>query len=82
MGLGVPFNIASYSFLTHLIAHHCNIEAGEFIYYLGNTHIYDDHISSLEHQILRIPYAFPTLEIMNIKNDINDYSFKNVQNIL
>ena len=44
VGLGVPFNIASYSYLTHLIAHHCNLECCEFIYNLGNAHIYNDHI--------------------------------------
>ncbi len=74
VGLGVPFNIASYSFLTHLIAKHCNLKPGQFIYFLGNAHIYDDHISSLESQTLRIPYTFPTLDIINVKKDINDYN--------
>ena len=70
----MPFNIASYSFLTHLIAKHCNLKPGQFIYFLGNAHIYDDHISSLESQTLRIPYTFPTLDIINVKKDINDYN--------
>ena len=74
IGLGVPFNIASYSFLTHLIAKHCNLKPGKFIYFLGNAHIYDDHINSLKTQILRQPYNFPTIDIVNIKNDINDYT--------
>jgi thymidylate synthase len=51
VGLGVPFNIASYSMLTHLLAHHCGLEANEFVYYLGNAHIYDDHIAPLQHLI-------------------------------
>ena len=50
VGLGVPFNIASYSMLTHLMAHHVGLEAGEFIHHLGNCHIYDDHIELLEEQ--------------------------------
>jgi len=73
IGLGVPFNIASYSFLLHLIAKHCNLEPYEFIYYLGNCHIYDDHLDSLVLQLDRIPKQFPTLEILNIKDNINNY---------
>jgi thymidylate synthase len=73
MGLGVPFNIASYSFLTHILAKHCGLEAFEFIHFLGNYHIYDDHIEALKEQIIKIPFKFPTLTITNIKDNINDY---------
>ena len=76
VGLGVPFNIASYSFLTHLIAYHCNLEAYEFIYYLGNSHIYDDHIESLKIQKEKTPYDFPTIEILNKYENIEDYKVK------
>jgi thymidylate synthase len=74
VGLGVPFNIASYSFLTHLIAHHCGLKAKEFVYYLGNTHIYDDHIEPLKEQLERKPHEFPTLEFVGDKKEnIEDY---------
>jgi len=73
MGLGVPFNIASYSFLTHILAKHCGLEAFEFIHFLGNYHIYDDHIEVLKTQITKTPFDFPTLTIKNIKDNINDY---------
>tara|TARA_B110000858_G_scaffold46476_1_gene53465 strand:+ start:2010 stop:2888 length:879 start_codon:yes stop_codon:yes gene_type:complete len=63
VGLGVPFNIASYSVLTRIIASICGLEAKEFIYFLSNAHIYDDHIESLKEQIIREPYEFPTLKI-------------------
>ena len=44
IGLGVPFNIASYSFLTHILAKHCNFEAKEFIHFIGDAHIYEEHV--------------------------------------
>ena len=73
VGLGVPFNIASYSFLTHILATHCGLEAHDFIYHLGNCHIYDDHIEALSEQVKRTPYVFPKLTISSKKTNINDY---------
>lgn len=73
VGLGVPFNIASYCYLTHLIAHHCDLIPYEFIYNLGNAHIYNDHIEGLNKQKNRIPYTFPKLKIINKYNNIEDY---------
>ena len=78
VGLGVPFNIASYSFLTHILAKHCDLEAREFVYYLGNCHIYDDHYDALAEQIKQPPLPFPTV-IIKVKHDnINDYTVDDV----
>ena len=79
MGLGVPFNIASYSMLTHLLAHHCDLDAYEFIYYLGNTHIYDDHVSALKQQLSREPREFPQIAIRALHEDINDYALSDFE---
>jgi len=72
-GLGIPFNIASYGFLTHLLAKHCDLEAHEFIYYLGNAHIYEEHIDAITEQLTRTPYKFPTIIIKTKRENINDY---------
>jgi thymidylate synthase len=74
VSLGCPFNIASYSFLTHLIAKHCNLVAHEFVYFMGNCHIYEDHLQIMKDQIHRIPFDFPTVEIINKRENINDYA--------
>jgi thymidylate synthase len=73
MGLGVPFNIASYAFLTHIIAKMCDLKPKEFVHFLGNAHIYDDHIESLRTQIIKEPFEPPTLEIVQKRDKIEDY---------
>jgi len=79
VGLGVPFNIASYSFLTHILAKHCGLVAYEFIYNLGNAHIYEDHIEPLKAQIEREPYEFPKIVVKNLRENINDYNLEDIE---
>ena len=71
--LGQPINIASYSFLTHLIAKHCGLQANEFVYFIGNCHIYENAIDACKLQITREPFPFPTVSIKRVRENINDY---------
>ena len=73
VGLGVPFNIASYSFLTHLLAHHCGLEAEKFVHFIGDAHIYNQHINTLEEQITRQPLPFPKMKFKELRENIEDY---------
>lgn len=71
--LGMPFNIASYSFLTHLLANHCGLEAHEFVYFMGNCHIYENAMDACKLQITREPYPFPRVSIKQVRENISDY---------
>ena len=74
--LGQPFNIASYSFLTHLLAKHCGLKAHELVYFMGNCHLYENAIDAAKLQITRNPYTFPTLSIIQNRENINDYQIE------
>ena len=74
MFLGVPFNIASYSFLLHIIGNITNHKPRKLIHIIGNAHIYQEHILSVKQQILREPYGFPSISINKNINDIDNIS--------
>lgn len=73
LGLGVPFNIASYSLLTHMIALVTGCEAHEFILQMGDAHVYRDHVEPLKVQLQREPREFPTLKFARQVSDIDDF---------
>lgn len=73
MGLGVPFNIASYALLTCTLAHCCNLEPGEFIHVLGDAHVYVSHVEALKQQCTRQAYPFPRLTIRTENRDIDGF---------
>ncbi len=74
--LGVPFNIASYALLTHMVAQVCNLKAGEFIHTLGDAHLYLNHLEQTKEQLSRTPKKLPMLEINPNVNNIFDFQFE------
>jgi len=76
MGLGVPFNIASYALLTHMIAHVTGLKPGNFIHTLGDAHVYMNHKEPLQEQLSREPKAFPKIHFARKVESIEDFKFE------
>lgn len=77
--LGVPFNIASYALLTHMIAHVTGLQPGEFIHTLGDAHLYLNHIEQVQLQLTREPLPLPTLELNPEVRSIFDFTFQDIK---
>jgi thymidylate synthase len=78
-GLGVPFNIASYALLTHLMAEQSELLPGDFIWTGGDCHIYLNHVDAVREQLTRTPYALPTLKILRKPDSLFDYRFEDFE---
>ena len=78
LGLGVPFNIASYALMTCLFAHLTGLKRGEFVHTIGDAHVYLNHVDALQEQLRRTPRPFPTLTIDDSVDSVEACKFENL----
>ena len=77
--LGVPFNIASYSLLTAMVAKVCDLGLGDFVHTLGDAHLYENHIEQAQEQLSRTPRALPVLHLNPAVKDIFAFDYEDIQ---
>jgi thymidylate synthase len=77
--LGVPFNIASYALLTHMLAQQCDLDVGDFVWTGGDCHLYSNHTEQVEQQLARTPYPYPELRLRRRPASIFDYELEDFE---
>lgn len=79
VGLGVPFNIASYALLTCMVAQVCGLRPGELVHVMGDAHVYQNHVDPLRQQLANAPRPFPRLRLNSARREIDEFSAEDIE---